>query len=69
MDFTETVAAWLVCAALLLIGIVLDRRPYAPGRRDYVPLMILALTGIMVLTGHLVRLWLSRGGGGSTDGP
>ena len=56
MDLPETVAAWTAASAVLLTGIVLDRRPYAPGKRNYVPLLMIALIVWMVLSAHLARL-------------
>jgi len=38
------------------LAIVLDRRPVSPGTRNYVPVMIIALTAILVLPRHLVGL-------------
>jgi len=60
MDLPETVAAWAVASAALVALILLDRRPYAPGRRNYVPLMMVSLTAWMVLTGHLAKLLFGR---------
>jgi hypothetical protein len=34
----------------------LDRRPYRPGKRNYVPVMIIAVAGILVLGRHLLSL-------------
>jgi hypothetical protein len=60
MELPETVAAWAVASAALVTCVLLDRRPYVPGRRSYVPLMFLSLTAWMVLTGHLARLLFGR---------
>jgi hypothetical protein len=60
MDLPETVAAWAVASAALVAFILLDRRPYVPGRRSYVPLMFVSLTAWMVLTGHLANLLFGR---------
>jgi hypothetical protein len=60
MDLPATVAAWAAASAALVTFILLDRRPYAPGKRNWVPLMILSLTAWMVLTGHLARLLFGR---------
>jgi hypothetical protein len=60
MDLPETAAAWAVASAALVAFVLLDRRPYAPGRRNYVPLMMLSLTAWMVLSGHLARLLFGR---------
>ena len=60
MDLPETAAAWAVASAALVVLVLLDRRPYAPGRRNYVPLMMASLTAWMVLTGHLAKLLFGR---------
>jgi hypothetical protein len=41
---------------VLTVAIVLDRRPYRRGKRNYVPVMIIALTAILVLARHLIGL-------------
>jgi hypothetical protein len=52
----ETSAALAGCALILVAAIILDRRPYRPGKLNYIPLMIIALAGILVLTRHLLAL-------------
>jgi hypothetical protein len=44
--------------ALLAVAIILDRRPYRPGKPNLVPLMIIALAAGLVLARHLVALVL-----------
>jgi len=39
----ETSAALGACLLVLTIAVVLDRRPYRPGKRNYIPVMIIAL--------------------------
>jgi hypothetical protein len=39
----ETSAALGACLLVLAVAVVLDRRPYRPGRRNYVPIMIIAV--------------------------
>jgi hypothetical protein len=56
MGLIETSAALVVCMLLLGVGIILDRRPYHPGKLNYIPLMIIALAAILVLARHLVTL-------------
>ena len=56
MGVVETSAALGLSLLLLTVAIVLDRRPYRPGKRNYVPAMIIALTAILVLARHLVGL-------------
>ncbi|MBV9687659.1 MAG: hypothetical protein JO096_10665 [Alphaproteobacteria bacterium] len=34
---------------VLVVAIVLDRRPYRPGKQNYVPIMIIALAASLVL--------------------
>jgi hypothetical protein len=41
---------------LLIVAIVLDRRPYRPGKRNYIPIMIIALAASLVLGRHLLSL-------------
>ena len=61
MDLPQTLAAWIAVSLVLAAAIALDRRPYAPGKRNYVPLMMVTLVAWMVLTGHLARLVLAGG--------
>jgi hypothetical protein len=56
MDLTETTVALGVCAVLLIVGVVLDRRPYRPGKLNYIPLMIICLAACLVLGRHLLTL-------------
>jgi len=56
MDLIETSVAFGACAALLIVAIVLDRRPYRPGRLNYIPLMIICLAACLVLGRHLLGL-------------
>jgi hypothetical protein len=56
MDLTETLLALGGCMLLLTTAVVLDRRPYRPGKFNYVPLMIVFLAACLVLGRHLVSL-------------
>jgi hypothetical protein len=56
MGLIETSSALVGCMLLLGVGIILDRRPYHPGKLNYIPLMIIALAAILVLARHLVTL-------------
>jgi hypothetical protein len=56
MGLTETIVALGICAALLIVAVVLDRRPYRPGKLNYVPLMIICLAACLVLGRHLLTL-------------
>jgi len=52
----ETSAALCACVLVLTIAVVLDRRPYRPGKRNYIPVMIIALAASLVLGRHLLSL-------------
>jgi hypothetical protein len=54
----ETSAAMGACLLVLIIivAVVLDRRPYRPGKRNYIPIMIIALAASLVLSRHLLIL-------------
>jgi hypothetical protein len=41
---------------MLAVAVALDRRPYRPGKPNYVPIMIIAVAGIFVLGRHLLSL-------------
>jgi hypothetical protein len=56
MDLTETTLALGACAVLLAVAVVLDRRPYRPGKLNYIPLMIICLAACLVLGRHLLAL-------------
>ena len=56
MGLNETIAALAVCLIVLAMAIALDRRPYRPGKPNYVPLMIICLAACLVLGRHLVAL-------------
>lgn len=56
MGLIETIAALAVCLFVLAVAIVLDRRPYRPGKPNYVPLMIICLAACLVLGRHLLAL-------------
>ena len=58
MEVCQTSAALVGAAALLVVAVLLDRRPYRPGRLNYVPLMILSLAACLVLGRHLLGLML-----------
>ena len=56
MGVIETSAALAACLLVLMVVVALDRRPYRPGRRNYIPMMIVAVAGILVLGRHLLSL-------------
>jgi hypothetical protein len=58
MGLTETSIALAICVSLLVAAVVLDRRPYRPGKLNYIPLMIIALAAGLVLGRHLLGLVL-----------
>ncbi|MGH7090680.1 MAG: hypothetical protein ACREFQ_17430 [Stellaceae bacterium] len=58
MGLIETGAALAVCLAALGTAVILDRRPWRPGKFNYVPLMILCLAVSLVLARHLMTLLL-----------
>ena len=58
MGLIETSAALLFCVVVLAVAIILDRRPYHPGKRNYVMLMIITLAASLILTRHLLTLVL-----------
>ena len=57
MGLTETSVALAGCVLVLVVAIILDRRPYRPGKLNYIPLMI-TLAGIKVLGRHLLACFL-----------
>jgi hypothetical protein len=56
VGIVETSAALGASLLVLTVAIVLDRRPYRPGKRNYVPIMIIALAASLVLGRHLISL-------------
>lgn len=56
MNLTATSLALGLCLVVLAIAVALDRRPYRPGKRNYVMLMIVALAAALVLGRHLLTL-------------
>jgi hypothetical protein len=60
VDIIETTAAFGACLLVLAVAVVLDRRPYHPGKWNYVPVMIIALAASLVLGRHLLALLYMR---------
>jgi hypothetical protein len=56
MGIIETSAALGACLLVLTVAVVLDRRPYRPGKHNYIPIMIIALAASLVLGRHLLSL-------------
>jgi hypothetical protein len=52
----ETSAALGACLLVLMVAVALDRRPYRPGKPNYIPMMIVALAASLVLGRHLLTL-------------
>jgi len=58
MGLIETSAALGLCLLILVIAVALDRRPYRPGKRNFIMLMIIALAASLILARHLLTLLL-----------
>jgi hypothetical protein len=58
MGVYGTIAALTVSTIALVVAVALDRRPYRPGKFNYVPLMIVSLAACLVLGRHLLGLIL-----------
>jgi hypothetical protein len=56
MNLTGTILGLGASAGLLVVAVVLDRRPYRPGKLNYIPLMIICLAVCLVLGRHLLTL-------------
>ena len=56
MSVIETSAALAACLLMLAVVVALDRRPYRPGKRNYIPIMIIAVAASLVLGRHLLSL-------------
>jgi hypothetical protein len=52
----ETSAALGACLVVLTVAVALDRRPYRPGKRNYIPIMVVAVATSSVLGRHPVSL-------------
>jgi hypothetical protein len=58
MDLRATSAALALCVIVLAVAVILDRRPYRPGKRNFIMLMIIALVASLILARHLLTLLL-----------
>ena len=56
MGLIATSTALAISLLVLAVLIVLDRRPYRPGKRNLVMLMIVALAASLLLARHLLTL-------------
>jgi hypothetical protein len=46
----------IYCLLVLMVAVALDRRPCRPGKRNYIPIMIVAVAASLVLGRHLLTL-------------
>jgi hypothetical protein len=53
----ETSIALAACLFMLAAAVMLDRRPYRPGKWNYIPVMIIALAAVLVFGRHLLSLF------------
>jgi hypothetical protein len=56
VGLVETSAALGASLLVLAVAVALDRRPYRPGKYNYIPIMIVALAASLVLGRHLLAL-------------
>jgi hypothetical protein len=56
LGLTETSIALALCLLVLAVAVFLDRRPYRPGKRNFIWLMIIALAASLALARHLLAL-------------
>jgi hypothetical protein len=61
MDLNNTVAGLAAALSVLGLAIWQDRRPWRPGKANWVPLMIVAMVAAMALLAHLGALLLDSG--------
>jgi hypothetical protein len=61
VGLVATAAALAASMAVLAAAVLLDRRPWRPGKRNWIPLMIAALTASFVLARHLLALLTTVG--------
>jgi hypothetical protein len=52
MGLIELIAALIAYAVAPAVAIALDRRPYRPGKLDYLPLMIVSLAACFLPGRH-----------------
>ena len=58
MELGSTTAAFAISAAVLGLALWHDYRPWRPGKANLVPVMIVALIGVLVFGAHLATLLL-----------
>ena len=56
MSLITTSLALAGCLLVLGVAVVLDRRPYRPGKFNYIPVMIVCVAACLVLGRHLLGL-------------
>jgi hypothetical protein len=56
VGIAATSAALGASLLVLAVAVALDRRPYRPGKYNYIPIMIVALAASFVLGRHLLAL-------------
>jgi hypothetical protein len=56
MDLTATAGALVLCLILLLALVIVDRRPYHPGKLNPIPLMVIVAIACIVLGKRLIDL-------------
>ena len=56
MGIIQTSIALGGCLLVLIAAVAYDRRPYRPGKPNYIPIMIIALAASLILARHLVSL-------------
>ncbi len=56
MGLAPTLAAFAAALLILALAVVLDRRPYRPGKLNFIPLMVLSLAAALILGRHLLTL-------------
>jgi hypothetical protein len=61
MSLVWTIAALVLSLVVLAGALILDRRPYRPGKPNLVPLMILCLAAALLLARHLLGLVFGSG--------
>jgi hypothetical protein len=58
MEFWETLAGLGAALAVLGFAIWQDRRPWKPGKANWIPLMIFSMVGVLAFAAHLGALLL-----------
>jgi hypothetical protein len=56
MGLIETIAGIAGFGTLLVVGVIRDRRPYHPGKMNWIPAMMIGLIGAVIFAMHLATL-------------